>query len=212
MIGVVSGGAGRELVSFHRKVSAVVGAAPHRRVRGALGRKGESGFGLIAVLLGALSCAGPIPVFYWAVIDPIANARELGLVREGLAPLLESLRAETRRAGHPPEDVAPVLAQQDAETLRSLGVGPSSPGFLRYFSGPGSFALAARGTPAHRDSFAVIVYTPWDDRWVWKDASFKGGGDHRAWLGAAGKDLQEWECLSGPSGTGGWTCERYPRR
>jgi len=179
---------------------------------GALGRRGEPGFATLAVAVSALCCALPIPAFYWGFVDALANRRELSLVSRGLRPLVENIRAETRRAGRPPEDVAPLLDRQDASTLRHLGVqDASSTGYVRYFSGRDRFALAARGTPAHRDSFAVIVYTPWDDRWVWRDVSHKSDGDHRLWLGAGGEGLQEWECLTGPPGAGHWTCARYPR-
>jgi hypothetical protein len=179
---------------------------------GALGRRGQLGFAILALAVSALCCAVPIPALYWGVVDTLANQRELGLVSRGLRPLVESLRAETRRAGRPPEDIAPLLARQDAATLRHLGLqDASSTGFVRYFSGADRFALAARGTPAHRDSFAVIVYTPWDDRWTWRDVPYKSRADHRAWLGAGGEGLQEWECLTDRFGAGGWRCDKYPR-
>jgi hypothetical protein len=179
---------------------------------GALGRMGRLSFAAVAGLVGIGSCVLPVPFLYWGLIDPLANEHELRLVRSGLAPLVQTLRAEAGRAGRPPEDIAPLLARQDAATLRHLGWrDASSVGFVRYFSGPDRFALAARGTPAHRDSFAVIVYTPWDDRWTWRDVPYKSRADHRAWLGAGGEGLQEWECLTDRFAAGGWRCDKYPR-
>jgi hypothetical protein len=183
----------------------------HLVPRGALGRMGGLAFATVATLIGIGSCALPAPALYWGVIDPLANQNELRLVRSGLTPLVESLRAETRRAGHPPADVAPLLARQDARTLAYLGVrDPSRTGFVRYFAGKESFALAARGTPAHRDSFAVILYTSWDDQWQWSDQRYTSGG-HGSWLGERGRDMQERECLTDPLEPGRWRCEKYTR-
>ena len=52
-----------------------------------------------------------IVLLYWGLIDPIANERELRLVRSGLAPLVEDVRAVARRAGPSPADIAAVLAR-----------------------------------------------------------------------------------------------------
>jgi hypothetical protein len=168
-------------------------------------------FATVVVLVGVGSCVVPIPILYWGLIDPVANQRELRLVRSGLAPLVESLREEARRAGQPPADIAPLLARQGPSTLAYLGVrDPLRTGFVRYFSGKESFALAARGTPAHRDSFAVIVYTSWDDRWQWSDQRYTSGG-HGSWLGERGPAMQERECLTDPVEPGRWRCDKYPR-
>jgi hypothetical protein len=182
----------------------------HLAPEGALGRMRGAAFATLVVLVALGSCVVPIPAFYWGLVDPIANQRELRLVRSGLAPLVEGLRAEARRAGWPPADIAPLLARQDPGTLAYLGVrDPLRTGFVRYFSGKDSFALAARGTPAHRDSFAVVRYTSWDDRWEWIDQRYTS--DPRSSLGARGREMQEWECLTDPLAAGRWRCDEHPR-
>lgn len=185
---------------------------------GRLGRLPGWATWLLALVAVPASCLGPLPFFFFKVIDPIGNRNELALIRRGLTPLVREIHGETRRLGQPPDDIAPMLDRHFAAPPRwlyPLGAGNGGERVL-FFQGRDRFALSVWGTPPHRDDTTRVVYTSWDDRWAWKDAwdlrREQVAASDPGWIGAGGAGLLEMACETTLPREAPWACRPVPKQ